>query len=258
MELTVTPTRGAFGAVVEGLDVDDLEAAQADRLRGAWLDHQVLFFPGLHASPDQHLQVAKVFGDVEVHGDPAEDHRRTWYVDGHDEIQIIDSKRNPANFWHTDATFRAEPPKAAVLNMQVLPDRGGDTMWIDSQRAYDTLAPPLQRLADDLTAIHGRPGLTELTEHPVVRTHPDTGRRTLWVNRGWTTGLADVPAAQADAILALFFDHLEQPERTIRWSWSPGDLAIWDNRNTMHYAIADYGDDYREIHRIILSGDRPR
>lgn len=257
MAISVTPTRGAIGAVVSGLDPDLVDGDAADQLRTAWFQHQVLFFPELGATPEQHLRIASAFGEPEVHGDPSEDHRQTWYVDGHDEIQIIDSKRNPANFWHTDATFRVEPPKAAVLSMQVLPERGGDTMWVDSYGAYEALAPALRQLADGLTAIHGRPGLTELTEHPVVRTHPDTGRRALWVNRGWTTGLADMPSAQAQAVLNLFFDHLEQPERTIRWSWNPGDLAIWDNRCTMHYAIADFGDEYREIHRVILAGDRP-
>ena len=130
-------------------------------------------------------------------------------------------------------------------------------MWLDTYRAYEELPPPLRTLAGQLWAVHGHRGLTDQNVHPVIRTHPETGRKALWINRGWTTGLQEVDPRQAQPLLAFFFDVMEQPEYTCRWSWSLGDVAVWDNRCTMHYALADFGEEYREIHRVILAGDRP-
>ena len=257
MTFRIEPTSGALGASVQGLDLQSLDDATRDRLRESFLEHQVLFFPGLAPNPEEHKALAAVFGTPEVHGEPGEDQREAYYADDERLISIIDSKRSPANFWHTDATFRERPPAAACLCVRVLPPRGGDTMWLDTYRAYDRLAPPLQELAEQLRAVHGHRGMTDQNVHPVVRTHPETGRRALWINRGWTTGLEGVDYKQAQRLLEFFFDVMEQPEYTCRWSWSLGDVAVWDNRCTMHYALADFGDEYREIQRVILEGDRP-
>jgi taurine dioxygenase len=257
MQISVDPLSSVLGARVEGLVVDELDEAGREVLREAFDEHQVLFFPELDPNPAQHKALASVFGAPERHGDPKEDQRESYYADDDKLISIIDSKRNPANFWHTDATFREQPPGASCLAVKILPERGGDTLWLDTYRAFEELTPPLQELARGLRAVHGHRGATVTNVHPVVRTHPRTGREALWVNRGWTSGIADMPHKQSKALLEFFCDVMEQPEYTCRWSWAVGDVAIWDNRCTMHYALLDFGDAYREIHRVILAGERP-
>jgi taurine dioxygenase len=259
MRLQIEPLSAALGARVKGVVVPDLDAASRDVLLEAFDTHQVLFFPELHPTPEEHKTLASVFGEPEVHREGREvDRRSAHYADDEDLILVIDSGRNAANFWHTDATFRETPPAASIITTKVVPPRGGDTLWLDTYRAFEELVPPIQNMARQLRAIHGHPGASELTPHPVVRTHPRTGREALWVNRGWTTGLEDIPIRQAQPLLQFFFDTMEQPEYTCRWSWSEGDVAVWDNRCTMHYALRDFGDDYREIHRITVAGERPR
>jgi taurine dioxygenase len=257
LQLEVTPLSASLGARVHGLRVDELDDAGREFLVDAFDEHQVLFFPGLTPTPSQHKALASVFGEPELHGDAKEDKREAFYADAEKLISIIDSKRNPANFWHTDATFRERPPAASCLAVKVLPERGGDTLWLDSYQAFEELTPPLQALARSLRAVHGYRGVTATRVHPVVRTHPRTGREALWINRGWTSGLADMPPKQGKALLEFFCDVMEQPEYTCRWSWSVGDVAIWDNRCTLHYALLDFGDAYREIHRVIIAGEKP-
>jgi len=257
MQLRIEKLTAALGARVEGLVVSELDATDHDVLLEAFDAHQVLFFPRLNPTPDEHKTLARVFGEPEVHTEGREEDRRTaYYADDEKLILVIDSGRNAANFWHTDATFRETPPSASVLAARVIPQTGGDTLWLDTYRAFEELAPPIKEMARSLRALHGHPGVSAINSHPVVRTHPRTGREALWVNRGWTTGLEDVPIRQAKALLQFFFDSMEQPEYTCRWSWSEGDVAIWDNRCTLHYALRDFGDADREIHRITLAGER--
>ena len=130
-------------------------------------------------------------------------------------------------------------------------------MWLSTYRAYEELSPPLKQMVEGLTAVHGRMGATEFSSHPIVRTHPETGRKALWVNRGWTIAIGGMQFKEGQLLLNFFFDYMEQPESTCRWAWSVGDIAIWDNRCTLHYALRDYGDADREIHRIILAGEVP-
>ena len=258
MKLEVEPLSAALGARVHGVVVSELDASARDALLAAFDEHHVLFFPGLDPTPEEHIALATVFGEPEVHVEGrAEDRRTAHYVDDEQLILVIDSGRNAANFWHTDATFKERPPGASMIVLRALPSRGGDTLWLDTTRVFDELAPPIQALARELTAIHGHPGVSETNPHPVVRTHPRTGREALWVNRGWTTGLEGVSPRQARPLLQFFFDAMEQPEYTCRWSWSLGDVAVWDNRCTMHYALRDFGDEYRAIHRITVAGERP-
>jgi taurine dioxygenase len=258
VEIRIEPLSAVLGARVEGLVVSELDDAHCEILRSALDAHQVLFFSELHATPDEHKALASVFGMPEVHEEGREEDRRTaYYVDDERLILVIDSERNAANFWHTDATFRKTPPGASIISMQVTPSRGGDTLWLDTYRAFEELAPPLKEMARQLRAVHGHPGVSETNPHPVVRTHPRTGREALWVNRGWTTGLEDVPIRQAQPLLKFFFDSMEQPEYTCRWSWSVGDVAVWDNRCTMHYALRDFAGEERRIHRITVAGEKP-
>jgi alpha-ketoglutarate-dependent taurine dioxygenase len=182
--------------------------------------------------------------------------------------------------WHTDVTFMKRPPLGSILRAVTLPPTGGDTNWADSQLADDSLSEPVKDLVDRLTAVHdgnrefgyhlaqrrGGQGLewdgeivTRLdpVEHPVVRVHPETGRKGIFVNPGFTSHIAGVSDAESRAILDLLYAHLTKPEHIVRHRWRAGDLAMWDNRSTAHYANRDYGTARRVMHRITLRGDIP-
>ena len=191
-------------------------------------------------------------------------------------MQPIDSVKDRTNFWHTDVTFMSRPPMASMLRASSIPEAGGDTMWADTRAAFDALAAPLQRFCEQLVAIHYDPyyahaveqgagnewegkKLTKLlpARHPVVRVHPETGRKNLFVNPQFTVGLKVSRGPQGSAFLRVLYDHMTQPEFIVRYRWSPGTLAMWDNRTTMHFGIYDYGDARRIMHRVILRGERP-
>ena len=192
------------------------------------------------------------------------------------EVHSIESGKDRTDFWHTDITFMNRPAMASLLRSVVVPRAGGDTMWSDTRAAYEALAEPLQRLCDGLAAYHFEPyyaqavaeghgnvwegkKLTRLlpATHPVVRVHPETGRKNLFVNPKFTMRITDMPEAQSDGLLRLLYDHMTRPEFVVRYHWSPGTLAMWDNRATMHFGVFDYEGDRRVMHRVTLRGDRP-
>jgi taurine dioxygenase len=269
--LDVRPLTTAIGAEVHGIDcASPLSDETIKEIRDAWLEHLVLFFPGQHLDAQTQIAFASRFGEV-TEGHPVEP-----LVAEHPELQPIDSKKDRTNFWHTDVTFMKDPPMASMLYSVVVPDVGGDTMWISTRAAFEALGAPLQRFCEDLVAWHfseyyahvvadgggntwhGRK-LEKLlpVEHPVVRQHPETGRCNLFVNPGFTVGVKDLPGPQGERLLRMLYDHMIAPEFLVRYRWQPGTLAFWDNRTTMHYGIYDYGDARRIMHRVILRGDRP-
>lgn len=269
--LDVRPLTTALGAEIHGVDcaapLDDETIAS---IRKVWLERLVVFFPNQHLDADQQIAFAARFGEV-TEGHPVEP-----LVAERPELQPIDSVKDRTNFWHTDVTFMAEPPMASMLYSVVVPDVGGDTMWANTRAAYDAIGAPLRRFCDTMTAFHYSPHYAQIVsegggntwhghkleelvpvEHPVVRVHPETGLRNLFVNPGFTVGLRDLPGPQSRAVLRLLYEHMTAPEFLVRYRWSPGTLACWDNRATMHYGIYDYGDERRIMHRVILRGDRP-
>lgn len=255
MGMTITPMRQALGAVVEGLDLSGgVTDPIVERLHAAWLENLVLFFPALHLDQETHIALGAAFGRLAATTTGDDDYRGQETAGPNGEILVLDcSKPNArANAWHTDVTFTATPPKGSLLSMQVTPDKGGDTLWSNQYAAYEALAPAVRDFVDGLEAEHGRPGLTGLTVHPVVREHPETGRRALFVNRGWTTRIVGLSAIESRHVLELLCDHAERPEFTTRWSWSVGDAALWDNRATMHYAVNDYVEAPRVLHRVTI------
>lgn len=257
MSFSVTPTGATLGAVVEGLDPNTLSDTDSVTLNQAFTDHQVLAFRGVHLDPDSQVALTRVFGEPEAHGVDGGDARNTEYADDNQLVTIIRSELAKADVWHTDATFRDEPPMGALLALTHLPDRGGDTMWLNMYRAWDTLEPALQQVCETHRAVHGQPPITGRATHPMVRTHPVSGRKALYVNRGWTRDIEGFSRKNGRALLQVLFEHAEQPENMMRWNWSEGDAVLWDNRCTMHYAIADYGESRRGGHRVILKGDMP-
>jgi taurine dioxygenase len=265
-----------FGALVHDLDLATADDAQVAAVRAALTDYKVLFFRGQGLDPDQQIRLGNRMGDLTA------SHPVVPGIDeAHTEIYALDSADDGyADVWHTDVTFVKRPPLGSILRAVTLPATGGDTNWADLELAYASLSPAVQRLADELTAVHdgsrdfgyylaqrrqGRGSdwegetFTALDEvqHPVVRVHPETGRKSLFVNPGFTTRIAGVSDAESRHLLDLFFAHLTKPEHIVRHRWAQGDVAMWDNRATAHYANRDYGDARRVMHRVTLRGDAP-
>ncbi len=275
-ELTLDRLGPSFGAEVIGLDLRTLTDEQVLAIREALVDLKVLFFRGQDLSDSDQVAFGRRLGEVTA-GHPVASSTGVELP----EIYNIDSADPEFSFsdvWHTDVTFMERPPLGSILRAVRLPSYGGDTSWVDSQLAYESLSAPVRELVDQLTAVHdgnrewgaylrrhGGTGnvwdgkqVTELTpvEHPVVRVHPESGRKGLFVNPGFTSHVVGVSDAESRAILDLLYAHLTKPEHTVRHRWQVGDVGIWDNRSTLHYANRDY-DEVRTMRRITLEGDRP-
>jgi alpha-ketoglutarate-dependent taurine dioxygenase len=264
-----------IGARVHGVDLARATDDQVRDLRAALAEYKVLFFSDQHdLHPDSQIALGRRLGEV------TESHPVVPGVDeNHPEIYELDSNTGGfADIWHTDVTFVRRPPLGSVLRAVVLPPTGGDTQWADLELAYDSLSEPVRRLADQLVAVHDgnrewgyylaqRQERTKWEgeefkalvpiEHPVVRVHPETGRRSLFVNPGFVSHIAGVSDAESRYLLDLFYAHITKPEHIVRHRWSVGDVVMWDNRSTVHYANRDYGKQRRVMHRITLRGDRP-
>ncbi|MFD4668534.1 TauD/TfdA dioxygenase family protein [Lentzea sp. NPDC058450] len=277
MTLSFEPLTIAIGAQVSGVDLaEDLPPETVAAIRQALLDRKVLVFRGQRLDPSAHRAFAASLGELT----PA--HPVVPGLDeDHPEIYVIDAgDGGKAPEWHTDVTFTRTPPLGSVLRAVDLPPAGGDTCWTDLEAAYLWLSPPLRELADKLEAVHdGRKDFEELLKvrqsgegnlwegervrsldpvtHPVVRVHPETGRRSLFVNPGFTTHVKDVSETESRALLDLFFTAIGRQEYSVRHRWAPGDVVVWDNRSTAHLAVDDYGDQHRVMHRITLRGDQP-
>lgn len=271
VELDVRPLSPTIGAEIHGVDcAGDLDDEVIAAIRRVWLERLVVFFPDQHLDDERQIAFASRFGEL------TESHPVEPQVLARQEVHSIESGKDRTDFWHTDITFLSRPAMASLLRSIVVPTAGGDTMWADTRAAYETLAEPLQRMCDGLSAFHFEPyyaravaagqgnvwegkKLTKLLPalHPVVRVHPETGRKNLFVNPKFTVRVGDLPERQSDGLLRLLYDHMTDPAFVVRYHWSPGTLAFWDNRATMHYGIHDYGDDRRVMHRVTLRGERP-
>lgn len=286
-ELHVTPLSGTIGAEIRGVDLSgDLDDRTVAEIRRIWLDRKVVFFPGQHLDPAQHLVFASRFGQ------PTEGHPVIPGIKDHPEVFEIDytaarelyssygdlSERSRGVHWHTDVTFVARPPLGSILRAVEVPPSGGDTLFSDQQAAFEGLSPALQGFLSTLTAVHdgsaqfkgvldrvgegqweGERVLSlEPVEHPVVRTHPETGLRSLFVNPGFTTRIKELSRPESDALLAYLYAHATGDEYTVRYHWHTGDIGFWDNRTTQHSVVGDFGDQHRVIQRVTLRGDEPR
>ncbi|MGB3484976.1 MAG: TauD/TfdA family dioxygenase [Mycobacterium sp.] len=277
MAVEITKLGGNIGAQIDGLSLTgslDTEAVRA--VNAALLEHKVIFFRDQHHLDDEEqLAFARLLGTPTI-AHPTVTSR------GH-QVLPIDSRYDKANSWHTDVTFVDRVPKASLLRAVVLPEYGGTTVWANTETAYDQLPAPLRALAETLWAVHTNQydyatehpaDVDELvpdstrdyreefestyfeTEHPVVRVHPETGRRVLVLGH-FVKRFVGLGAAESRALFELFQSRITRLENTVRWNWRLGDLAIWDNRATQHYAVSDYDDHYRRLNRVTLSGDVP-
>lgn len=266
---------GRIGAEIRGVRLSpDLDDAAVAAINTALLRHKVLFFKGQsHLDDAAQEAFAARFGETVAHPTVPS-------LAGSNRLLELDSKHGTrANSWHTDVTFVDAYPKISILRGVVIPPAGGDTVWANTVAAYQHLPQPLRELADTLWAVHSnaydyaatrstpatdaelayREQFTSTlyeTEHPVVRVHPETGERSLVLGH-FVQRFVGLSQRDSDRLLELFQDHITRLENTVRWRWTQGDVAIWDNRATQHYAVADYADAHRVVRRATVHGDVP-
>jgi taurine dioxygenase len=274
--IRIEPLGPIIGARVDGIDLArPIDAASRAKLGDALIAHKVLFFEGQAISPQQQRNFAAAFGKLHIHPIYPT-------VEDVPEIIILDTSTQnlPDNDnWHTDVTFIETPPLGAVLYAKELPPSGGDTLWVNNEAAFNALSPTFRAFLERLTATHDfaksfpaeRYARTPAEEeqwlaakaknrpvkHPVIRTHPVSGAKGLFVNEGFTTHINELSASESRAVLDLLFKHIAKPDFQVRHRWKVGDVAMWDNRSTQHYAVADYLPHRRVMHRATILGDRP-
>ena len=269
--MQVTPLTPVIGAEISGLDLTRLDSEQFEALRAAFTEHSVLFFrdqPSL--APEDQVAFCRRFGELHTH--PAAP-----TLEGHPEVFVIhahkDSKVANGNGWHTDVSCDEEPPLATMLQLHTLPPTGGDTLFTSTYMAFETLSPELQRFLMTLSAHHesehiyrGRysdRGVDDADKtypsalHPIVRTHPESGRLSLYVNPSFTTRIEGLEQNESSALLKMLYDHQQRQEFQVRFKWTENAIALWDNRCTQHFALWDYWPNERKGHRVTIKGERP-
>ena len=273
-KITARPLTSALGAEVDGVDLSaPLDDATVAAVRRLWLEHLVLFFR------DQNIDSARFQAFAEKLGTPMQ-YPFLKGLDGFPFItQVIKRENERINFggmWHSDTTYLATPPMATLLIAREVPPVGGDTLFANMYRAYETLSEGYKRLLDGLVAIstsgkaeisqtredrireQGQGAVEEkVAEHPVVRTHPETGRKALYVNRAHTLRFKDMSEEESAPMLNYLYEHQVRAENVCRFRWRSGSIALWDNRCTLHNPVNDYHGHLRIMHRITLAGDRP-
>lgn len=265
---------GSLGAEILGMNLEhDLSESMLTDIKGYLNEHEVIFFRDQDISWDTHKKIADFFG-------PAQTHPAYESPDGYPEITILEStpeKPTLIEEWHTDMTFKKNPPLCSILRSRICPPKGGDTMWASMTKAYESLSESMKNFLDGLQAEHdfchgfqeslaqpgGRERLQEAinsnppVHHPVVRTHPENGKKAIFVNPLFTTKIVGLTKQESKAILKFLYEYVITPEFTCRFSWGPNSIAIWDNRCTQHKPINDYFPAHRKMERITVDGDIP-
>ncbi len=268
--LTIDKLTPIIGAEIAGVDLSKpLSNRQQDEIHRALAENLVIFFRDQHISQDQHLAFGRLFGDLHTHpAAPSEP--------GKPELMIIhadkDSPRANGEGWHTDVSCDLEPPMGSILYIKKCPSKGGDTLFASMYAAYEALSDRMKKYLEGMTAIHdgesvyrglyANYGVADKpqyprAEHPVVRTHPVTGKKGLYVNRGFTRALVGIPRDESDAILRYLYEHMENPLFQCRFRWRENSLAFWDNRCVQHRAMWDYWPHTRSGNRVTVAGDKP-
>lgn len=278
--IDVQPVAGALGAEIHGVDLgQSMDDATFNEIHTAYLEHQVIFFRDQHMTPDQHKAFGRRFGALNIHP-------QYFPLDGHPEILPIlkepDAANNIGGVWHADVTFFPEPVMGSILYALDVPEVGGDTMFASQYLAYETLSSGMQDMLGAMTATHSDDTLSDPdsarkrnetrstklreesnngpkidAEHPVVCTHPETGRKLLYVNRPFTQRFTGMTDAESQPLLNFLFEHASKPEFTCRFRWEKNSVAFWDNRCVQHYALNDYPGQRRSMHRVTIEGGKP-
>ncbi len=253
--LEVTRLTGSLGAEVRGIALGQAGPEEAEALKELMAEHLVLFFPDQHLTPDAHIAFGRLFGELEAHPNLHLDAERPEFF----ELHATGGAGAIADEWHSDLTCQEEPSVMAILQMVKCPPFGGDTLWANAYKAYDELSPPMKELCEGLTALHdahphGKP--ENMAIHPVVRTHPVTGRKSLFVNEHFTRRIVEMGHQESEALLGFLTGWITSPNFTVRYHWSEGTIAMWDNRCTQHCVLNDFEGE-RVIQRVTVMGDRP-
>lgn len=272
--LDVQLMAGALGAEIQGIDLRrPISNDYRKEIRALLLEHQVIFFRDQDIAPSQHKALAEIFGPLQTHPAYAT-------VPGFPEITILESlpdKPTKIDTWHSDMTFRKHPPVGTVLRSKIKPPKGGDTLFSSMTVAYDALSGRMKSYLHGLQAVHdfrygfkeslAEPGGPERlaqaikayppVQHPVIHTHPENGKKLIFVNELFTTHIVGIPKSESKAVLNFLYDHVTTDEFTCRFHWEVNSIAIWDNRATQHKPINDYFPAHRKMERTVIDGDRP-
>ena len=246
----IKPLSGAIGAEIRGIILAEASLEDIAHIKSLLLEYMVLFFPEQNLSTDEHVEFGGHFGEIEGHPNIKNPYTQ------HDKIFELNGV---ANEWHTDLTFQTKPALLSVLNMIQCPKVGGDTMWCNLVAAYESMSAPMQSLCDGLSALHdalphNKPELMAI--HPMVRIHPETGKRVLYVNEHFTRRIVEMNANESQVLLKYLCDWVSNPEFTVRYRWNKGDVGMWDNRCTQHFVVNDFVGE-RVVQRITVMGDLP-
>ncbi len=254
--MEVVKLSGSLGAEVRAISLAEVDAVRAEEIRSLMLEHLVLFFPDQQLSPEEHVAFGSHFGKLEGHPN-----LKNPFSDAQPEIfELAASRGGVADEWHSDITFQSQPSVMSILNMVKCPAVGGDTMWASMYKAYEALSAPFQELCDGLTALHdadphGKPD--QMAVHPVVRVHPVTGRKSLFVNEHFSRRIVELSHEESSLLLGYLTRWVSNPRFTVRYRWSKGTVAMWDNRCTQHFVLNDF-DEERVIQRVTIMGDAPQ
>jgi taurine dioxygenase len=268
--IAVAPLTGALGAEVSGVQLRDIDDEVKAELHDAWLEHKVLFFRDQELTRDEHVAYGRRWGSLEQHP-------FTKNESEHPEIVVLESTPErfyAAEAWHSDVTWRECPSLGSILRGVVVPSVGGDTCWSNMELAYEQLPDKIKEQIEGKQAVHsfvkvfgGRLSEEEREQkrqefpdqlHPVVRTHPETGRRSLYVNAPFTMHIVDMEPDESERVLDILYRQASVPQFQCRFRWAPGSVAQWDNRCTQHYAVPDFAGQHRRMERVTVEGDRPR
>jgi taurine dioxygenase len=268
-QIIVTQLTPHIGAEIGGVDLrDQLDPETIADIRAALNTYKVIFFRDQDLSAEQHIAFARRFGDLEIHPATPKDQANPEIL----RISHGPQHKGTENFWHSDVTWRPEPSLGSVLRAIEVPEVGGDTLFASMEAAYDALSPTMQEWVCTLTAVHDisrvfarrlkmtREEILEkypLQEHPVVRTHPETGRRCLYVNTAFTSHIKGLSTKESDWLLEHLYAQARVPEYQCRFRWQKNSIAFWDNRASQHYAASDYFPAVRTMERVTVAGDRP-
>ena len=261
--IRITPLTASIGASIHGVDLSAIDAETFAVIKQAFLDHCMLTFPGQRIDDNALLSFSKLWGDVMATP-------MLTYMDGFPgvlEVRNRGKALTPTEYWHPDSAYLERPPVISILAAQQLPKTGGDTMWCNQYLAYEALSEGMKAMLAGLrgkftAAIMakrtGHVGDVPYCYHPIVRTHPETGRKALFLSGADTVpSLENMSEAESRPILDYLYAHSPKPDRSYRHQWRPGDVVMWDNRCTMHYAVHDHGDAVRTMHRVTIAGERP-
>lgn len=248
----VKPLAGALGAEITGPDLTNPSQADVEAIKALLLEHMVIFLPGQSPTIEQHIAFGRQFGELEGHPNLTAQSELPPEI-----FELRASAGGVADEWHTDLTCQDSPALMSILHMVTCPDSGGDTLWTNLGAAYDDLSAPLQQMCEGLSALHdahahGHPEKTAI--HPVVRVHPETGRKALYVNEHFTRRIVEMSPTESDALLDLLTRWVQNPRFTVRYRWTPGTIALWDNRITQHFVLNDFVGE-RIIQRVTVMGD---